>query len=425
MFSKLVLALSLLAVSINIVGGNPVVVRERNAVTLPFAKRVHTAGMSQVLKIDQARAEQFRSRSAALKNADAPHQARDVAAATFGIPSTSRAVEYTVSVGVGTPPEQYTLLVDTGSSNTWIGADWGHKFVQTPSAVDTGNDLYVEYGTGASLVLGEQWNDTLTLSPDLAIENFGVGVALIAIGFDGLDGIIGLGPQVLTYQTLFPAGGYVPTVTDTLFDIGEITSYRVSICMEPTATNGTTNGEITFGGEDSSKYTGDLNFVPTTTTYPSIYYIGINQTLTHGSEKTLLLNNTAGITDTGTTLFLLATDAFETYTQKTGAELDPDIGLLRLPASDYSKLESMHVTIGSETYEFTANAQIWPRALNSAINGTSDYVYLIVNDIGTPSGVGMDFVNGMTFLERFYHVYDIGHNQFGIATTQFTTAEIN
>ncbi len=43
-------------------------------------------------------------------------------------------------------------------------------------------------------------------------------------------------------------------------------------------------------------------------------------------------------------------DAFDTYTQKTGAELDPDIGLLRLPASDYSKLESMHVTIGTVSH---------------------------------------------------------------------------
>jgi hypothetical protein len=31
-------------------------------------------------------------------------------------------VTYTASVGVGSPATDYTLLIDTGSSNTWVGA---------------------------------------------------------------------------------------------------------------------------------------------------------------------------------------------------------------------------------------------------------------------------------------------------------------
>ena len=45
---------------------------------------------------------------------------------------------------------------------------------------------------------------------------------------------------------------------------------------------------------------------PITKTLPAGYYVGINQTVTYGSDRTLVLNNTAGITDTGTTLLLLA-----------------------------------------------------------------------------------------------------------------------
>ena len=45
------------------------------------------------------------------------------------------------------------------------------------------------------------------------------------------------------------------------------------------------------------------------------------------------------------------------------------------------------------------------RSLNSAIGGNANSVYLIVNSIGTPTGEGLDFINGMTFLERFYSVF--------------------
>ena len=54
--------------------------------------------------------------------------------------------------------------------------------------------------------------------------------------------------------------------------------------------------------------------------------------------------------------------------------------------------------IGKESYNLTPNGQIWPRSLNTAIGGTSDSIYLIVNDIGSPSEEGFSFINGYTFL---------------------------
>lgn len=73
----------------------------------------------------------------------------------------------------------------------------------------------------------------------------------------------------------------------------------------------------------------------------------------------------------------------------------------------------------------TANALAWPRALNTAIGGTTNRVYLIVGDLGTPSGEGFDFVNGYTFLERFYTVFDTTNSQVGFATTPNTNATTN
>ena len=43
-----------------------------------------------------------------------------------------------------------------------------------------------------------QDTDTVTLSDDLVITGQGVGVASRSSGFDGVDGILGIGPTVLT-----------------------------------------------------------------------------------------------------------------------------------------------------------------------------------------------------------------------------------
>ena len=63
--------------------------------------------------------------------------------------------------------------------------------------------------------------------------------------------------------------------------------------------------------------------------------------------------------------------------------------------------------------------------LNEAIGGDKDSIYLIVNDLGDIGGGGLDFINGMSFLERFYMVYDVGGSRAGLAYTPWTYANIN
>lgn len=63
--------------------------------------------------------------------------------------------------------------------------------------------------------------------------------------------------------------------------------------------------------------------------------------------------------------------------------------------------------------------------MNTAIGGTTDGIYLIVGDLGTDSGEGLDFIDGFAFLERFYAVFDSGANTVSFATTPFTDATTN
>ena len=95
--------------------------------------------------------------------------------------------------------------------------------------------------------------DTVTLAPTLVIENQSIGVASQAQGFDGVDGILGVGPTDLTQGTV-SGTNQIPTVVDNLFSQSTITSDSLGIFFQPTTQEGAINGELTFGGVDSTKY---------------------------------------------------------------------------------------------------------------------------------------------------------------------------
>ncbi|CAK5280325.1 unnamed protein product, partial [Mycena citricolor] len=214
----------------------------------------------------------------------------------------------------------------------------------------------------------------------------------------------------------------IPTVVDNLFSAGTISSDVIGISFEPTTSSVDNNGAISFGGPDSSKYTGSLSYTPVTSTSPADEYWGIEQSITYGT--TSIMSRSAGIVDTGTTLIYLPTGAYNKYQRATGAVADSATGLLRVTSAQYSSLKNLNFLIGGTTHSLTPNGQIWPRSLNSAIGGTSGRIYLVVGDNG-PAGSGLDFINGYAFLERFYSVFDTGNSRVGFASTSFTSATSN
>ncbi|KAI9068654.1 aspartic peptidase A1 [Trametes sanguinea] len=383
-----------------------------------MAKRFNLTGTKTLLSHDQARARSLRARATSTKVGT-----DFVEDANGNVPVDNQVVSYVASVGVGNPPTTYSLIVDTGSSNTWVGA--GTPYVATSSSSRTRDSVSVTYGSGS--FSGYEYLDTVTLGSDLTIVNQSIGVADTSDGFDGVDGILGIGPTGLTLGTLSPdALAEIPTVTDSLASQGDISSDSIGISFEPTDSPEVVNGELTFGGTDPHKFTGSITYTPVTSIPPASQYFGIAQGIRYGSPTgTAILSSTVGIVDTGTTLTLIASDAFNKYRRATGAVEDDTTGLLRLTQAQFKNLKSLFFHIGGIDYELTPNAQIWPRALNTAIGGDANTVYLIVGDVGTPSGSGLDFIDGLTFLERFYAVFDSTNHRVGFATTPFTDATTN
>ncbi|PCH36920.1 acid protease [Wolfiporia cocos MD-104 SS10] len=405
------------------VSASPAVVRNTSPISLPIARRLNLAQGASIKEYDNARIQ------AMFTQPTRKNTRRSAAAAVlprFDVSVTNGAVEYTATVGVGDPATDYTLIVDTGSSNTWVGAD--KAYVKTSTSEATGVEVEVEYGSGE--FEGEEYLDTVTLASGYAITSQSIGVASSSEGFDGVDGILGIGPYDLTCGTL-SNGDCIDTVTQNAYSQGLISVEEIGISFEPTTSESVTNGQLDFGGTDSSRYTGDITYTAITSTSPASEYVGITQSISYNGET--ILSDAAGIVDTGTTLLYLPSSAYDSYISATGATYDDTTGLIKFTTTQYDDLQPLDFTIGGATYSFTANAQIWPRSmsdlgplqLNTYIGGESDAIYGIVSDLGSSAETGFEFIDGYVWLERFYFVYNSGSSEVGFATTSYTDATTN
>ncbi|KAK0505489.1 aspartic peptidase domain-containing protein [Armillaria luteobubalina] len=232
---------------------------------------------------------------------------------------TDAAVTYTCMVKIGQPGQPFKLLINTGSSNTWVGAHKEYK--PSPSSKKYIN---VSYGSGSFTEI--KIIDQYELSPALVIDEQSIGVLSPSQGLQGVDGIL------ITRLTAYLSGTVngmenVPTVTDNLKSEGKIPKEPIVISYRLITGPGadTANGEMSSGFEDSSKYTRDITYMLITSMSLANKHWGIDQCdslLTHIHTST---------------------------------------GLLCITKEQFGMAENLCFKTGSTTFEMTPNAQIWSR----------------------------------------------------------------
>ncbi|KAG2069339.1 family A1 protease [Suillus decipiens] len=378
--------------------------------SVPITSRLNFSnGTYNLVAHDRARLQALRDRS--------KHGQR-----LIGVPLTNTYFVYTISVDIGNPPISYDLVLDSGSANTWVGASTSYQ--ETATSVRTGQPVEVIYDTG--YFDGVVFLDTVTVGPGLTVIGQAIGVADDSGGFGGFDGVLGIGPVALTFDTLTETPAVpIPTVTNNLLNQNLIPADILGVFFQPYAGSpDETPGQLTFGGTDFALHIDNITYTPITNLPPASDYWGIDQSITYGT--TLILANTDGIVDSGNILIAIATQAFQLYQAATGGQYDPATELLVISDDEYGALENLYFNIGGQIFTLTPNAQIWPRALNTRLGGEEDSIYLIVRDIGTQIGEGdYDFVNGYVFMQRFYTVFDAPNSRVGFSATRLTEATTN
>ncbi|KAF7317235.1 Aspartic protease [Mycena chlorophos] len=282
--------------------------------------------------------------------------------------------------------QTFNLIVDTGSSNTWVGADT--KFKAGSTGKSTGKSVSVSYGSGE--FSGTEYTDSVALG-DVGVSSQSIGVASSSSGFDGVDGIIGFGPEDLTEDTV-SGSSEIPTFMQNLVSQGVISENEAS------------NGVLTLGGVDDSLYSGDISY----TTRTGDYW-GVSVSNFKFGSTTLSSSSAQGIVDTGTTLIYIPTAAYNKFLSASGGKLDNESGLVKFtkkPTSNFT------FTVGGTTYTLTPSQYLIAEDQyeNWGISG-SDY-YTTIGDGGSEAP---NTILGMSFLEFYYSVFDTTNNRVGLA----------
>ncbi|KAF8597294.1 acid protease [Ceratobasidium sp. AG-I] len=323
------------------------------------------------------------------------------------VPAVNEDVTYSVEVKIGS--QTFNLIVDTGSSNTWVGA--GSPYNPGPTSVNDGRAVSIGYGSG--FVYGVEYRDTISLG-SLTGKNQSLSVSSYSQGFDGFDGIIGFGPESLTKGTVGGSYELIPTVMQTLVNDGAIDQNVLGVYFQPVtgSSKSEANGELSIGGPDSSRYTGDITYVNITTTQPYSAYWGIDvDALSYdGANQTALIQAASAIVDTGTTLTYIPTPAMKAFLAATDGVLDHSTTLASFQTKPTANIT---LTISGTAFTLSPDQYLVPEGQYDlfGLNSTSYYAWF--TDGGEFGSV--NFIIGQKVLEHLYSVYDTTNRRVGFA----------
>uniref|UniRef100_A0A8C6CHZ7 Napsin-A n=1 Tax=Moschus moschiferus TaxID=68415 RepID=A0A8C6CHZ7_MOSMO len=314
--------------------------------------------------------------------------------------------QYYGEIGLGTPPQNFSVVFDTGSSNLWVPSVRCHFFSlpcwlhhrfnpkASSSFRSNGTKFAIQYGTGR--LAGILSEDKLTIG-GITGETVTFGEALwepsLVFTFAHFDGILGLGFPVLA------VGGVQPPL-DRLVDQGLLDKPVFSFYLNrnPEAAEG---GELVLGGSDPAHYIPPLTFVPVT--IPAFWQIHMERVQV-GTGLTLCAQGCAAILDTGTSLITGPTEEIRAlHRKKLTREGIPHLGL----CSKIPTLPPVSFLLGGVWFNLTAQdyvIQVGP-SMRVCLSG------FMALDVPPPSGPL--WILGDVFLGSYVAVFDRGDQKSG------------
>jgi len=303
--------------------------------------------------------------------------------------------QYYGPITIGTPPQKFNVIFDTGSSNLWVPSktafmplNFHNKYDNTKSStyVKNGTSFAIQYGSGS--LTGFVSQDTVTMG-GVTIKNQLFAEATkepgLAFKVGKFDGILGMAFQSIAVDGMEPAW-YSAVGDQKLF----------GVYLGGTSGVG---GEMTLGGTDSAHYTGDLTYVPVSR--PKYWQISVD------SFSIGNLSKVEGIVDTGTSLLVAPPDVVSAFGKKIGATLVAGKEWT-LDCSKVAGLPDLDIMIGGKNFPLKG----------------SDYVLnvsgqCLLGMMGMDlSREGLSLILGDVFIRKYYTVFDQGKSRVGFATAK-------
>lgn len=360
---------------------------------------------------------------------------------------------YFATVSIGTPSQNLTLQLDTGSSDIWVpsseasicstsgrtssssssGCTFGsfdHSASTSYTVVGQG-EFSISYVDGSSSK-GDYFTDDFEIGgASLTNVTMGLGeetdiaYGLVGVGYAINEAIVG------TEQSYSAAYDNLPVQ---MKNEGLIATNAYSLWLNDLDAS---TGQILFGGIDTDKYEGDLSridIIPDTNGRYSSFEVYLTSVVANSSSGSDTLSSTEYpipvVLDSGTTLSYLPNDLARQVWQEVGAIYSSDVASAVLPCS-------MANSAGQFVFQFAGSngpkisVGMDELVLSLVTSGTGptfdsgDYKGQEACQFGIQNFSSDPFLLGDTFLRSAYVVYDLENNQIGIAKTDFNATTSN
>ncbi|XP_054567950.1 chymosin-like [Eptesicus fuscus] len=306
--------------------------------------------------------------------------------------------QYFGKISIGTPPQEFTVVFDTGSSDLWVPSVYcksdacqnHHRFDPAKSSTfrDLGEPLTIQYGTGS--MEGVLGTDTVIVS-NIVDSQQTVGLSTVEPGdvftYSQFDGILGL-----AYPSL--ASEYSVPVFDNMMKRHLVAQDLFSVYM---SRNGP-GSMLTLGAIDPSYYTGSLHWVPITVqeywqfTVDSVTVDGVVVACDGGCQAIL---------DTGTSMLVGPSSDILSIQKAIGATKD-QFGMFEINCGSLSSMPTVVFQINGKKYPLPPSAYTSQDSgfCSSGFQGDDSSEQWILGDV---------------FIREYYSVFDRANNRVGLA----------
>jgi len=311
--------------------------------------------------------------------------------------------QYYAQIAIGNPPQEFKVVLDTGSSNLWVPSSkctsiacFLHaKYDSTSSSTyqANGTEFSIQYGSGS--MEGFVSIDDITIGDiTLPSQNFAEATKEpgLAFAFGKFDGILGLAYDTISVNHITPP--FYAMINTGQLD-ANVFSFRLGSSEED-------GGEALFGGIDPTAYTGEISYVPVRR---KAYWEVELSKISFGDDE-VELDNTGAAIDTGTSLIVLPTDIAEMINTQIGAKKSWN-GQYTLDCSLVPSLPDLTFYFGGDPYPLKGTDYI----LNLQGTCMSAFTGMDISPGGSPL-----WIVGDVFLRKYYTVYDHDQDAVGFAT---------